>query len=221
IQEMSYLGAGFRLALKDLDIRGTGNLLGAEQSGYIEGVGFDMYMEMLEKAVAELKGQEVVEEIEPSIRLRLSAFIPDDYISDITLRLSIYRRISSLKSMDTLAELRDEISDRFGSLPEEVINLLHVIKIKLLSKKLYITKVTDIDGRYRFFFLVDPDNVYNIPEDFFDRLMKVFFSLSSATPLRFLPDGFELDARNLPLPEAIDKVERTLQTLAEQMKTVS
>lgn len=221
IQEMSYLGAGFRLALKDLDIRGAGNLLGAEQSGYIEGVGFDMYMEMLEKAVAELKGQEVAEEIEPSIRLRLSAFIPEDYISDITLRLSIYRRISSLKSIDTLAELGNEISDRFGSLPEEVINLLHVIKIKLLSKQLYITKVTDIDGRYRFFFLLDTDNVYNIPEDFFDRLMKVLFSLSSGTPIRFLPDGFELDARGLPLPETIDKVERTLHTLAEEMKAVS
>src|SRR5208337_3421665 len=130
------------------------------------------------------------------------------------------RRVSSLKSMDALTELGDEISDRFGSLPEKVINLLHVIKIKLLSKQLYITKVTDIDGRYRFLFLLDPDNVYKIPEDFFDRLMKVLFSLSSGTPIRFLPDGFELDARGMPLPEAIDKVERTLQTLTEQMKTV-
>ncbi len=162
IQEMSYLGAGFRLALKDLDIRGAGNLLGAEQSGCINGVGFDMYMEMLEKAVAELKGHDVVEEIEPTIRLRLSAFIPDNYISDISLRLSIYKRISSFKSLDELAELRNELSDRFGALPEETINLLHVIRIKLLSKQLYITKVSDIEGRYRFFFLLDPDNTYKI-----------------------------------------------------------
>ena len=221
IQEMSYLGAGFRLALKDLDIRGAGNLLGAEQSGCIHGVGFDMYMEMLEKTVAELKGHEVVEEIEPAILLRLSAFIPDNYISDITLRLSIYRRISSLKSLDALVELRDELSDRFGALPEEAINLLHVIKIKLLSKQLYIIKVTDIDGRYRFFFLLDADNTYKIPEDFFDRLMKALFSLSSDTSIRFLPDGFELDARHMPLHEAIEEVEETLQRIVEMMAVSS
>ncbi len=220
IQEMSYLGAGFRLALKDLDIRGAGNLLGAEQSGYIEGVGFDMYIEMLEKAVAELKGQVVVEEIEPSIKLRLSAFIPDNYISDITLRLNIYKRISSLKSIEALADLGDELSDRFGILPEEALNLMHVIKIKLLSKQLYITKVTDIDGRYRFSFLIDPDNTYKIPEDFFDRLMKALFPLFSGMSIRFLPDGFELDAHNMVLSEAIDKVEKTLQRLVEQINTV-
>ena len=218
IQEMSYLGAGFRLALKDLDIRGAGNLLGAEQSGCIHGVGFDMYMEMLEKTVAELKGQEVVEEIEPAILLRLSAFIPDNYISDINLRLSIYRRISSLKSLSAIVELRDELSDRFGALPEEAINLLHVIKIKLLSKQLYIIKATDIDGRYRFFFLLDADNTYKIPEDFFDRLMKALFSLSSGTSIRFLPDGFELDARHKPLHEAIEEVEETLQKIVEMIK---
>ena len=217
IQEMSYLGAGFRLALKDLDIRGAGNLLGGEQSGCIHGVGFDMYMEMLEKTVAELKGQEVVQEIEPAILLQLSAFIPDNYISDITLRLSIYRRISSLKSLDALLELRDELSDRFGAMPEEAINLLHVIKIKLLSKQLNIIKVTDIDGRYRFFFLLDADNTYKVPEDFFDRLMKALFSLSSVKSLRFLPDGFELDTGHMPVPAATEEVEETLQKMVEMM----
>jgi transcription-repair coupling factor (superfamily II helicase) len=175
-------------------------------------------MELLEKTVAELKGHEVVEEIEPAILLRLSAFIPDNYISDISLRLSIYRRISSLKSVSALLELRDELSDRFGSLPEEAINLLHVIKIKLLSKQLFIIKVTDIDGRYRFFFLLDADNTYKVPEDFFDRLMKALFSLPSGPSIRFLPDGFELDARHMPLHEAIEKVEETLQRIVEKMK---
>ncbi len=220
IQEMSYLGAGFRLALKDLDIRGAGNLLGAEQSGCIHGVGFDMYMEMLERTVAELKGQEVAEEVEPAILLRLSAFIPDTYISDITLRLSMYRRISSIKSLDALVELRDELSDRFGALPEEAINLLHVLKIKLLSKQLYIIKVSETDGKYLFFFLLDTDNTYKIPEDFFDRLMKALFALSSGTSIRFLPDGFELDARHMPVPEAIETIEETLQRIAEMMKAV-
>ncbi|MFZ5997982.1 MAG: transcription-repair coupling factor [Nitrospirota bacterium] len=224
IQEMSYLGAGFRLAMKDLEIRGAGNLLGPEQSGYIRGVGFDLYMEMLEKAVAELKGEELREEIEPQIRLRLSAFIPEEYISDITLRLSIYKRISSAKTMEALTALKDELRDRFGALPEEVENLIHVMRVKLLTKRLFIIKVTDIDGRYRFFFLAGSDNRFGIPPDFFDRLITTLFSLSSdagnrrnGTRIRFLPDGFELDIRDLGQREAVAQVESTLSFLAERL----
>ncbi len=214
IQEMSYLGAGFRLALKDLEIRGAGNLLGAEQSGHIYKVGFDMYMEMLEKAVSELKGEEIKEEIDPQIRLRLSAFIPEDYIPDITLRLSIYRRISTVKSLDALTELREELLDRFGSMPDAVNNLMHVIEIKILSRLLYISTVSDIDGRYRFFFVSDAEDKYKIPENFFDKLLKTLFELQKKERgIRFLPDGFELDTRGIPPKDAITKVEETLQSL--------
>lgn len=214
IQEMSYLGAGFRLALKDLEIRGAGNLIGAEQSGHIYKVGFDMYMEMLEKAVSELKGEEIREEMEPQIRLRLSAFIPEDYIPDITLRLSIYKRLSSVKSLDALTELRDEIIDRFGSMPEKVNNLMHVMKIKILSKLLYISRVSDIEGRYRFSFTSDPENKYKIPEDFFDKLLKVLFALQKKEKqIRFLPDGFELDTRGISSKDSITKTEDALQRL--------
>lgn len=214
IQEMSYLGAGFRLALKDLEIRGAGNLLGAEQSGHIYKVGFDMYMEMLEKAVSELKGEEIKEEIDPQIRLRLSAFIPEDYIPDITLRLSIYRRISTVKSLDALTELKNELLDRFGSMPDEVNNLLHVIEIKILSRLLYISTVSDIDGRYRFFFVSDVEDKYKIPENFFDNLLKTLFELQKKERgIRFLPDGFEMDTRGIPSKDAITKVEETLQSL--------
>ncbi|MBI5212044.1 MAG: transcription-repair coupling factor [Nitrospirae bacterium] len=214
IQEMSYLGAGFRLALKDLEIRGAGNLLGAEQSGHIYKVGFDMYMEMLEKAVAEIKGEEVREEIEPQIRLRLSAFIPEDYIPDITLRLSVYKRISSVKSIDALKDMGDEISDRFGGLPDEVDNLLHVVKIKILARLLYISKAADIDGRWKFSFVSDPENRYRIPENFFDKLLKALFDLQRKDKgIRFLPDGFELNTRGIPLKEASIKAEDTLQRL--------
>lgn len=214
IQEMSYLGAGFRLALKDLEIRGAGNLLGAEQSGHIYRVGFDMYLEMLEKAVSELKGEEIKEEIEPQIRLRLSAFIPEDYIPDITLRLSIYRRISSVKSLNALMELKEELLDRFGSIPDEVNNLMHVIEIKILSRLLCISMVSDIDGRYRFSFVSDAEDKYKIPENFFDNLLKTLFELQrKERGIRFMPDGFELDTRGIPPKDRILKVKEILQSL--------
>lgn len=226
IQEMSYLGAGLRLALKDLEIRGTGNLLGAEQSGHIYKVGFDMYMEMMEKAVAELKGEPVVEEIEPQIRLRLSAFIPEEYIQDISLRLSIYKRISSAKTIEALLELVGEITDRFGNMPAEVKNLVHVMKVKMLSKRLYITKVSETDGRCRFFFLMDTEGGLRMPEDFFDRLMKVLFAMMSGAgsrrkgAIRFLPDGFELDTHGMEAGDSVSAIVDMLKAISEKLKPI-
>ncbi len=217
LQEMSYLGAGFRLALRDLEIRGAGNILGAEQSGHIYKVGFEMYMEMLEKAVAEIKGEVVTEEVEPQIRLQRSAFIPEEYIRDITLRLSMYKRLSSAKSTEALSEIRDEMFDRFGRLPEEVNNLLYAMKIKILCRHLYIQKIAESDGKYRFTFLQDVENTYRVPEDFFDRMLKALFTLSSHKGpdsdkgIRFFPDGFELDTREKSSND--DAVLKTLQVL--------
>ena len=214
IKEMSYLGAGFRLALKDLEIRGAGNLLGAEQSGHIYKVGFDMYMEMLERAVAELKGLEVKEEIDPQIRFSISAFIPEDYIPDPAIRLSIYRRISTAKTRDSLIDLREEIIDRFGRIPREVENLLTIMNIKILARHLFISNITGLDGRIRFTFVHDPENRYKMPEDFLDRVLKRLFELQGKERFRFLPDGFELDTRTR-LRDAIIKVERFLSNLGK------
>lgn len=214
IQEMSYLGAGFRLALKDLEIRGAGNLLGAEQSGHIYKVGFDMYMEMLEKAVAELRGEEVKEEIDPQIRFRISAFIPEDYIPDAGIRLSIYRRISTARTRDALIDIRGEIIDRFGRMPREFENLLTIMNIKILARHLFISNVTDSDGRVRFTFVHDPENRYKMPENFFDKILKRLFELQGKERIRFLPDGFELDTRTRQR-DVIIKVEKFLINLGK------
>lgn len=192
IQEMSYLGAGFRLALKDLEIRGAGNMLGPEQSGHIYRVGFDMYMEMFEKAVLELKGQEIKEDIEPQIRLKVSAFIPEDYISDNVLRLSIYKRLALAKGIDALSAMKEEIIDRFGRMPKEVENLISVMKIKTLAAKLYISKIAESDGLYRLSFASNTER-YKIPKDFFDKLLSELFVLQKKEKIRFLPDGFEIN----------------------------
>lgn len=221
LQEMSYLGAGLRLALKDLEIRGAGNMLGSEQSGHIHKVGFDMYLEMLEKTVAELKGESITREIDPQIRFRLSVYIPEDYISDISLRLSIYRRISLAKSEEALIDLKEEIIDRFGALPSEVSNLLQIMKVKSHAKRLYITKILDTGSRIRFFFLIDPNNEYKIPEDLFDIILKNLFSLASDKSnkgIRFHPDGFELNTTGMNPDESIKSSEEILRRLLEMQK---
>ncbi len=189
VQEMSYLGAGLRLAMKDLEIRGAGNLLGPEQSGHIHAVGFDLYMEMLEKAVAELKGLKIEEEFEPSISVRVNAYIPEEYIEDITLRLSLYRRIASSKTHGDLKALEFEIENRFGKPPEDVKNLLDVMRLKIMARNLLITKIQDIQGRILITF--SPETKVE-PQDIFELRKK------TDRKVKFLPEGFEFDLRGLP-----------------------
>lgn len=216
LHEMSYLGAGLRLALRDLEIRGAGNILGKEQSGHIHKVGFDIYLEMLEKTVAEIKGEIIIEELEPQIRLRFSAMIPDDYISDITLRLGFYRRISLAKSIEAISDLKDELDDRFGSLPIEVLNLLQIMRLKLLAKKLYIKKIIDMGRNIRFLFAVDSDN-FKIPEGFYDITLKNLFAIASEIRrIRFQPDGFDLNTAFIGPSEALKLSEEILHRLVIQ-----
>jgi transcription-repair coupling factor (superfamily II helicase) len=134
IQEFTALGSGFRIAAADMEIRGSGNLLGQEQSGHIGAVGFELYMQMLEQAVRELKGQSVVEEIEPVLQLQVSAYIPEEYVDEPSQRLSLYKRLSSSTQTGDLAQLHGELVDRYGSVPEPVERLLEVMEIRLLAK---------------------------------------------------------------------------------------
>jgi transcription-repair coupling factor (superfamily II helicase) len=138
IQDMVELGSGFRLATEDLEIRGAGNVLGAEQSGHIASVGYDLYMEMLEHAMADLHGTEPQSVIEPEIRLPLPALLPDDYVPDVNQRLVIYKQLSSTRNDDELRDVRDDVLDRFGPLPVAAENLMGVIRLKILCKKLGI-----------------------------------------------------------------------------------
>ena len=136
IQEFADLGSGFRIAAADLEIRGAGNILGKQQSGNIAAVGLDLYMQMVEQAVQQIKGQEVEEELDPELHLNVSAFIPDNYVEDGHQRLSLYKRLSASQKMGDLALLHEETQDRFGNLPDPVERLFEVMQIKLLAKQL-------------------------------------------------------------------------------------
>jgi transcription-repair coupling factor (superfamily II helicase) len=197
IQDMSYLGAGFRLALKDLEIRGAGNLLGAEQSGHIHEVGFDLYMEMLEKAVAELRGFKIEEEFEPSINMRVNAFIPEEYVEDITLRLSLYRRIASVKTEEGVREIESEMEDRYGRPPDEAKNLMDIVRLKIMARELRVSKVQDIQGRIDVLFSSDTKVE---PKDI------LALGKNADVKIRFLPEGFELDLKGLPWREVYNSI---------------
>ncbi len=146
IAALEDLGAGFTLATQDLEIRGAGELLGDEQSGQIQSIGFTLYMDMLEQAVEALKeGKEpsldALLNEQTDIELRLPALLPDDYIPDINMRLSMYKRIASAKSNDDINELQVELIDRFGLLPDAAKNLLHIQQLKIRAAILGVKKI--------------------------------------------------------------------------------
>jgi transcription-repair coupling factor (superfamily II helicase) len=141
LKEFSDLGAGFRIAALDLELRGAGNLLGREQHGHIEAVGFDMYCQMMERAVAERKGEAVAPERRATLNLGQDIRIPPEYIDSENLRLRIYKRIASVTSEETRVEVRRELEDRFGPPPPSVENLLEYAVLKATAEKLLVATV--------------------------------------------------------------------------------
>jgi transcription-repair coupling factor (superfamily II helicase) len=163
--EYSELGGGFKLAMSDLQIRGGGNLLGVSQSGHIAAVGYELYFELLQKTIADLKagnsrenGEVPAPDIDPEVNLRISGFIPEEYIADTSQRYMMYRRVAALadETQEEMDVLREELRDRYGAIPDELDNLLLIIAIKRSIKPLAITKLEQGDGVLVFSFAPDP-----------------------------------------------------------------
>ncbi|RYZ75753.1 MAG: DEAD/DEAH box helicase, partial [Proteobacteria bacterium] len=138
IQENTELGSGIRIAHHDLELRGAGNLLGEDQSGSIDAVGYEMYLELLEDAIKELKGEPLDEKLEPDINVRIPALIPESYIPDIRIRLSYYKALAKISSPDDIDRIEEELSDQFGKIPEQVLNLMGLMLIRHHCKQLGI-----------------------------------------------------------------------------------
>jgi transcription-repair coupling factor (superfamily II helicase) len=141
IQEFTQLGSGYQLAMRDMEIRGVGNLLGVEQSGQMEVIGFDLYMDMLEESIAEIRGQAIPKVDDTQIDLSLTAFIPANYISDIDQKMTIYRSIAAANSSLELAQIGADLIDRYGALPAAVQQLMRVIELKQIAKELGFSRI--------------------------------------------------------------------------------
>jgi transcription-repair coupling factor (superfamily II helicase) len=150
LQAFTELGAGFSIASHDLEIRGAGNLLGEDQSGMIAEIGFDLYTQLLEEAVAEMKGEPPPSQIEPEISLPFAALLPDDYVPDVHQRLVFYKRFSVAATEDELSDLRAELVDRYGDPPEEVDHLCELTALKIQLRELQLRGLESGPGRLVF-----------------------------------------------------------------------
>jgi transcription-repair coupling factor (superfamily II helicase) len=200
LKEFSDLGAGFKIAALDLELRGGGNILGGEQHGHIAAVGFDTYVRLLEEAVQELKGEEVPVEVQSTLTLGLDIRIPQDYIADETQRLRTYKKISDAESEADVARLQEELADRFGPVPEAVANLLRFSLVKSMAKRAGVEAIDRRGGALNLKFhpqsRIDPH-----------RLLEV---VNTTPGTQFTPAG----VLRIPLT-GLDTPERLLGYLAE------
>ncbi|MFW5787875.1 MAG: transcription-repair coupling factor, partial [Halanaerobiales bacterium] len=152
IKEFTNLGSGFKIAMRDLEIRGAGNLLGAEQHGHIASIGFSLYCKLLESAIEELKGEDKTEDIEIEVNLSIDAYIPEEYITDSKQKIDIYKKIKRARSESKIIDIVDELLDRFGDPPQVVMNLIEITRIKITARKLNIEKINEENGVIKCYF---------------------------------------------------------------------
>lgn len=150
IREFTDLGSGFKIAMRDLEIRGAGNLLGAQQHGHMEAVGYDLYCKMLNEAVKHLKGEMEEETYTTTMDLNVDAYIPDSYIPNEYQKLDIYKRIAAVETEDEMEDMVEELIDRFGDIPKKVETLLNVARLKALAHSVYVTAVEQKGETYTF-----------------------------------------------------------------------
>ncbi|WP_341787672.1 transcription-repair coupling factor [Rickettsia endosymbiont of Cantharis rufa] len=207
IQNSCALGSGFTIASHDADLRGFGNLIGEEQSGQIKEVGTELYQEMLEEQIALFKDEPVVSEQQfiPTINLGLSVFIPDNYVSDSALKLGLYRRIGNLSNEIEVEKFKDEMIDRFGSLPIEFNNLLNIVKIKLLCSKLNIENLDSGDNGFVIKFYKNADMT--------DKILKFVSSYSNQAKIK--PDNKLIFIKKLVDKNIIIEANQLLWNLSE------
>ena len=149
IREYTDLGSGFKIAMRDLELRGAGNLLGAQQHGHMNAVGYDLYCKMLSEAVKEAKGIHTMEDFETTIDLNIDAYIPDSYISNEFQKLDIYKRIAGIENQQDYDDMLEELLDRFGEPGKAVLNLLAVAKLKAIAHQGYVTEIKQIGKTVR------------------------------------------------------------------------
>ena len=204
LREFSDLGAGFKIAALDLELRGAGNLLGGEQSGHIEAIGFELYTQMLDRAIREMKGEAAPDEAETQLNLGLNIRIPAEYIPEENQRLRMYKRVAGVETESQLTDVAAELQDRYGEPPQAVRNLLDYASLKLLSIRVGVNAIErkrdSVTFKFRQNAAVDPEQLARF--------------VSAQKGAQFTPDGM---LKFLLKPTAAEEVLRVLRTILEQL----
>jgi transcription-repair coupling factor (superfamily II helicase) len=207
IEDFTELGSGFKIAMKDMEIRGAGNLLGREQSGDIYSVGFDMYMRLLDEAVRRLENADYAAEQETLLELEYSGFIPDSYIDSAQAKMEFYKKIAAVRDKDDKERVYDELFDRFGPLPDEVASLLSMAEIRIICRELSVSSLREHNGLARITFA----KVSKVSVERLVRLMKESAGKVKLDPKE--PNVIVLATGNIGLKEKSEFIREKLAVL--------
>jgi transcription-repair coupling factor (superfamily II helicase) len=210
ISDFTELGSGFKIAMKDMEIRGAGNLLGKEQSGEIYSVGFDLYLKMLEEAVNRLQNEGFEPEADAWLELEYSGYIPDSYIELAQTKMEVYKKIASISAQDELDRVYSELLDRFGPIPDEVMSLLALAEIRIICRRLSIASLKEKQGRVR----VEFSRVSKVSVERLLRMMKESAGRVKLDPLH--ANILILETGKIGLKEKSEFIRETLERLAVQ-----
>ncbi|GCE65494.1 transcription-repair coupling factor [cyanobiont of Ornithocercus magnificus] len=214
IQEFTQLGSGYQLAMRDMEIRGVGNLLGIEQSGQMEAIGFDLYMEMLQESLAEIQGQDIPVVDDTQVDLQVTAFIPADWITDVDEKMSAYRAVADCTSTTALVELAAVWTDHYGTLPAPVLSLLQLMELKLVAKRCGFSRIRSEKPNISLETPMEEPAFrllrQGLPQHLHGRLV---YQGSSSTPAKVLARGFGI----LPIEEQIKQLMEWLKLMAAQI----
>lgn len=217
IREFTDLGSGFKIAMRDLEIRGAGNILGSSQHGHMQAVGYDLYCKMLNEAVKTLKGIPTREDFVTTVDLDVDAFIPPSYIVNEVQKLDIYKRIAGIENQNECDDMKEELLDRFGEVPEAVENLLRIAMIRVAAHKLYVTEIKGKNGEIVLTIKADADiRAENIPQ-VLEQLEKMTFNYKMLCFVyRYKKSGMvERDARML-----LEFTEKILDVMNQKLRTM-
>jgi transcription-repair coupling factor (superfamily II helicase) len=208
ISDFTELGSGFKIAMKDMEIRGAGNLLGREQSGDIYSVGFDLYMKLLDEAVRRLENSDYEAELETFLELEYSGFIPDSYIDSPQEKMEVYKKIASVREKEELERVYAELLDRFGPLPDEAASLLSLAEIRIICREISVASLRERGGVVR----VEFGRVSKVKVDRLVRLMQESSGRVRIDPKA--PNVLLLTAGNIGLKEKSEFIREKLAVLA-------
>jgi len=212
IQEFAHLGSGYQLAMRDMEIRGVGNLLGAEQSGQMDAIGFDLYMEMLEDAIKEIRGQEIPQVDDTQIDLNVTAFIPADYIPDLDQKMSAYRTVATAQSKQELVQIAADWSDRYGTIPPAALQLLRVVELKQVAKKLGFARIKPENKQHIVLETPMEEPAWNLLKDRLPGHLQTRFVY---TPQKITVRGLGMLSADLQIENLLDWLYRMLGALPE------
>ncbi len=209
IREFTDLGSGFKIAMRDLEIRGAGNLLGADQSGHMEAVGYDLYCKMLNDAILRQKGEMTKEEFSTSIEIPIDAFIPSTYVKNEMTKLELYKRISGVWSREDYEDMLDELTDRFGEPPYEVLNLLTVARIKAAAHEAFITSISYKNKQVHIEMAPEVKIKVELLDDFLAKYLNNIRIVAGSNP------GFVVDMEKKSIKSFIGELEGIIQEINE------